>query len=176
MTQHIFLDVEAFGPPGIGRPFALGAVRFDMKRGAYDRRQWNIRSVSPSVTGEQSTLEWLSLQEPRVLAQMRNGRPFTEVWGEFLAYAYGDTAFFWADDWSDFAWLDFECRGRDLLTLRGLGSQYDSSPLVRLANPLKIYSEEKYGELVPHVAEHDAVSGALDLIAALNILGRELPQ
>lgn len=37
--QHVFIDVEAYGPPGIGRPFALGAVKFDLKRKVYARFQ-----------------------------------------------------------------------------------------------------------------------------------------
>lgn len=176
--QHVFIDVEAFGPPGVGRPFALGAAKFDMARGVYERTQWLIRAPG-SVGGDQSTMEWLSQQSPRVLAQMRGGLPFGQAWGEFLCFADADdrarNTVFWADDWSDFAWLDFEARDYRFRPLRDFGSQYDSSAIVALADPLKVYSVEKYGEFVPHIAMDDATAGALDLIASLKILGRDLP-
>lgn len=181
--QHIFIDVEAFGPPGIGRPFAIGAAKFNADRGVFARRQWNIGPTSVCAGrpagGDHSTIEWLTQQESRVLAQLKNGRPFQYVWPEVLEFV--DQPFsrcgsaVWADDWSDFAWLDIEARLHGLKTLRDYGAQFDSSAIVALADPLKVYSEEKYGVLVPHIAEHDAVTGALDLLASLHILGRQLP-
>ena len=177
--QHVFIDVEAFGPPGIGRPFALGAVKFNMSMGVYARFQCGI-SWPGMVHADQETLNWLLRQEPRVLAQARDGVLFRQAWAMFYDFVYPDQrdpTTFWADDFSDFAWLDYEARAHQpaLPPLRSFGSQCDSSALIKLADPLKVYSVEKYGELVPHIAMDDATAGALDLIASLNILGRALP-
>lgn len=170
MTQHIFIDVEALGPPGIGNPFALGAVVFDAT-GIHSRHQWNIDVVDFATT-QGDTLAWLSRQPPEVLAQLRDGKPFTEVWQEFLALVRGVEPIFWADDFSDFAWLDREARVLCLTPLRDLGSQYDSSAILRLASPLPPVSTVG----TPHVAVHDAERGAEELLAALATLGRTLPR
>ena len=177
--QHIFIDVEALGPPGIGRPFAVGAVKFDMTRGVYERWQGLVK---PRGEVDGVTMAWLSKQSVRVHEQLRGGQQFHEVWTQAVRFFFGDRAhgidpisLFWADDWSDFAWLDFEARDYRFRPLRDFGSQYDSSAIVALADPLKVYSVEKYGELVPHIAMDDATAGALDLIASLKILGRDLP-
>lgn len=170
--QHVFIDVEAYGPPGIGRPFALGAAKFDSERRVYARAQWNIDwSGAENITADQRTMNWLLEQEPRVLAQTRGGQPFGKVWLAFRDFVFADgvSPRFYADDWSDFAWLDIEARRALLNTIRDWGApQYDTSVLVTAADPLQVYSEVLDGELVPHVAEHDAVRGALDLIAALH--------
>jgi hypothetical protein len=179
--QHVFFDVEALGPPGVGRPFAIGAAKFDQQRGVYARWQGLVK---PAGEVDGSTMAWLSEQSPQVLAQLRATDRFATTWTDALRFVYGDPVLagmpnlpttFWADDWSDFAWLNVEIRRCGDTPLRSYGPQYDSSAIVKLADPLRVYSVEKYGELVPHVAEHDAVSGALDLIASLNILGRSLP-
>ena len=173
MKTHIFIDVEAFGPPGIGRPFALGAAKFDMERGVYARFQGNIAwPGTASVFIYQDTLEWLLRQEPEVLAQVKHGSPFAQVWADFQTWAQvvllRDPPTFWADDWSDFAWLDIEAREHMLPPLREFGAQFDSSAITKAADPLRVYSTETYGELVPHVAGHDAVRGALDLLASIH--------
>lgn len=177
--QHIFIDVEALGPPGIGRPFAVGAVKFDMTRGVYERWQGLVK---PRGEVDGVTMAWLSKQSVRVHEQLRGGQQFHEVWTQAVRFFFGDRAhgidpisLFWADDWSDFAWLDIEARACNRSPLRTMGAQYDSSAIVALADPLKVYSTVKYGEIEPHVAVDDALTGALDLIAALNILGRGLP-
>ncbi len=175
--QHIFIDVEALGPPGIGRPFAIGAVKFDMTRGVYER--WH-GLVKPRGEVDGDTMAWLSKQSVRVHEQLRGGQQFHEVWAQAVRFFYGGTGFdylsvFWADDWSDFAWLDIEARACNWSPIRTMGAQYDSSAIVALADPLKVYSTAKYGEIERHVAVDDALTGALDLIAALTILGRGLP-
>lgn len=178
--QHIFIDVEALGPPGLGRPFAIGAAKFDLTRGVYARWQGLAR---PSGVVDADTMAWLSKQSVRVHEQLRGGDTFASVWQQALRFFFGDPilagmpasrSVFWADDWSDFAWLDIETRPYGS-TLRSMGPQYDSSAIVALADPLRAYSTEKYGEIEPHVAVDDALTGALDLIASLNILGRHLP-
>lgn len=183
--QHVFIDVEAYGPPGIGRPFALGAVKFDRERKVYARFQAKIGWDGVSIAADQGTMEWLSKQEPRVLEQLRGGEPFPKVWGDFVDWL-GDgledwfarvarlakegvlPLAFYADDWSDFAWLDIEARRHSLPALRQYGAQYDTSAFVKAADPLRHHNEAaRYGELVPHIADHDAIRAALDFIAAL---------
>lgn len=191
--QHVFIDVEAYGPPGIGRPFALGACKFDKARGVYARFQVGI-TWTCALAAHQQTFDWLLRQPPYVLAQGRlPGPSFERAWRLFMEFVHGsktvgaamtellvgvpknEEVTFWADDWSDFAWLDFEARQHTLSPLRETGAQYDSSAIVALADPLRIYNDAKYGELKPHLAEHDAVRGALDLIASLHLLNQDLP-
>lgn len=179
--QHVMVDVEAYGPPGIGRPFALGAAKFDRRRGVYARRQWNLKCFDgpfkAQTTANIDTLDWLSKQSPQVLEQMRGGIPFAVAWTSFLTFVGDFPTVFWADDYGDFAWLEIEVRAGvpdhacdRYSPLRMLGPQYDSSAIVALADPLQVYSVEEHGELTKHVAEHDAVRGALDLLAAHDLL------
>jgi hypothetical protein len=178
--QHVFIDVEAYGPPGIGRPFALGAVKFNRERGIYKRSQWHISWPGPEpLCAHQETIDWLVQQDARVLAQTRGGEPFAKVWSEFREFVFIDPErpTFWADDFSDFAWLDIEARRHLLPPLRILGAQYDSSAMVKIANVLA-RDPRWYGaiaDLVKHVAVDDATFGALDVLGAAGALGWELP-
>jgi hypothetical protein len=192
--QHIFLDVEALGAPGMGSPFAVGAAGFDME-GIRWRWHRNIR-ISGRAIADPETLAWLSEREPEVLAQLRGGFTFGEVWLELISMLNElsmlnerknedePAVTFWADDFSDFAWLDLAARQHGLLPLRTFGPQYDSSALVALAESVHTGPRKRRDgprldddarRLIEHYAEHDAVRGAMDLIWALQDMGRFLP-
>lgn len=178
--QHVFLDVEALGPPGRGSPFALGAVRFDTT-GILGN--WSS-SITPRGQCDATTLAWLSRQVGEVLAQLRDGVLFADAWYEFQVWLFGHSrkpvpTTFWADDWSDFAWLDIECREHSLVSLRELGPQYDASGIIALVpaeHRPRDQSEWAEGAMVRHMAADDARVGALDLLAALKAMHRALPR
>jgi hypothetical protein len=184
--QHVFIDVEAYGPPGIGRPFALGAVKFNRERGIYKRFQQRIAWPGPEpLCAHQETIGWLVQQEKRVLDQTRHGEPFAKVWEEFSVFVFTDPErpTFWADDFADFAWLDYETRRHMLRPLRQMGAQYDSSALTQLArvdvsDPTYLSNQAKwYGcvaDFVQHVAVDDATFGVLDFFAACKKLRVDL--
>lgn len=180
---HYFLDVEAYGPPGTGDLFAIGIVRFDLI-GPLRTGQQHLVSHD-SFTASAETMSWLMEQTPEVRAQTEGGKPFAQAWQEILAFffdqqqqaSWGATATFWADDWSDFAWLDIACRRHGLMPLRDLGSQLDSSAITRLAGKPEPNPEHLalFPNLRPHIALDDATQGALELLAALRVLQRPLP-
>lgn len=177
--QHIFTDVEAYGPPGIGKPFALGAVKFNARRGIIERWTRSIAWPEPQrIIAHQPTMHWLLQQRQEVIAQTAGGIPFAAAWHEFIAWVKDESPrTFWADDWSDFAWLDLEAREHLLPTLRDLGAQYDSSPIVKLGDP-RPWDSRWYGAasmLIQHVAADDATTGALDLLGSLRSLRLDLP-
>ena len=169
------------GPPGIGRPFALGAVKFCETRGIVARFQMHIK-VDGGVDAE--TLRWLVGQGAPVLAQLDKAHLFMAAWQEFRDWVYHSPTrhmppvVWWADDWSDFAWLDIECRRHSLQPLRHFdgryNNQFDSSSVLALVGPVRRDPNHYGADLIPHVAVDDATAGALDLLAALRVLGRNL--
>ena len=176
--QHVFIDVEAMGPPGMGRPFALGAAKFDLERGVFDR--WS-GLIKPCGEADADTMAWLSSQTPDVLAQLRGRSSFWNVWDSFLAWVYGNIlalpserpTTFYADDWADFAWIDFECRTAKRPPLRTFGPQYDTSLIIALVPADR--RPRRNPDWIQHVAVDDAAAGALEFIHALKFLGRGLP-
>ncbi len=184
-----FVDVEALGPPGIGDIFAIGAVHLNwLAGGIMERRQWNI--AIPRYPGSDGpTLKWAMSQRPEVQAQLTdpNAKPFAEVWDEIMAFlvhpahipnerwdaekraarARGESrAVVYADDWSDFAWLDFAAREAGLPTLRSCAIQADSS-ILNIASGIKL---RRPARLIEHVAVDDAEFGALELMTASRFL------
>lgn len=188
-----FVDVEALGPPGIGDIFAIGAVQMSwIHGGIMDRQQWNI--AIPRYPGTDApTMKWVMSQRAEVQAQLTDAKakPFAEVWGEIMQYLVhpanipngrwnldhnaerrnerqrGDArAVVFADDWSDFAWLDFAAREAGLPTLRSVAIQADST-ILNVASGIRLRRPER---LIEHVAADDAEFGALELMTAAKYL------
>ena len=176
-ARHTFIDVEALGPPGIGDIFAIGAARFDwFHGGVHERRQWNIE-LPRYPAGDAPTLKWVLAQSPEVQAQITSGTRwnFFEAWAEILDFLCPPgfhkpeqpiRTVVWADDWSDFAWLDYAARQHNLPVLRGLAIQSDSTPIVMASG----FDLIRPARLVEHVAVDDAEFGALQLLTSAKSL------
>ena len=167
--QFVFFDVEALGPPGAGDLFALGAARFDPTKGQIlDRWHRNIRpGTSGNVRATMGTLDWLLGQSSAVLAQLRDqgAKPFAAVYQDFIGWARvasPETLILCADDWSDFAWMEYEAHSAQLGGLRRPNVRmYDTSFLDNLP-PARSVAMTRL--LTPHVAGDDAEAGALRLM------------
>lgn len=172
--KFVMFDIEALGPPGVGEIFALGAVRFDPDTGRIlDRFSRNVRpgsGLGGDLRATCDTLRWALAQSPSVLDQLRDpmSKPFSAVYFEFMAWLGLDDAIagpimLMADDWSDFAWIEFEALRAGLGGLRRDGIEmYDVSVLARVEPKERIRPERG---LIKHVALDDAEAGALDFCA-----------
>lgn len=184
--RHMFLDVEAFGSPTApGRVFAVGAVHFDMS-GILDRRQFTFHQDDPRCSS--GNLAWLLEQADEVRAQavkaLRDpgGVCSPDPWRDLGCFIcpQPQRVMVWADDYSDFAWLEGEAERLGVPPLRGsVVCQADSSAITMVAGAgpaavVDLLDRLPY-KLTPHVAVDDATFGALHLIAAVKALGRTLP-
>lgn len=178
--QHVYIAVEALGPPGRGTIFALGATRFTSK-GLASCFSVHIKPLGPC---DPERLAFLSRQDSDVLAQLRGGLDFSVAWYDFQTWLFGETrahapTTFWADGWADFAWLDIECARWHLPSLFQLGPYlHTSSGLSALVPAQQRPLDLSWGRTegyVPFVAVDDATVGALNLLAALRALGCALP-
>lgn len=110
--RHFFIDVEAFGPPGQGHPFALACVPFTLRGDIGEGKQWNFQgpSIKHGVweSAERSTLRWLLSQPEAVRSQVNGDMPFELAYAQFrdMVQAEPGPVMLWSDDWSDFAWID----------------------------------------------------------------------
>lgn len=180
--RHIFIDVEAFGAPGFGRVFAVGAVLFTMA-GILARRQFIFRQKNPQCgTGH---LRWLLAQSDEVRKQaiqaLSESHPpdaTRQDWYKLVQWISpeenNEKLMVWADDYSDFAWLEAEATLLEVPSLRNfVNCQADSSAILKIAG---IELNLNLPNLIPHVAVDDATLGATQLIHALRTMGQELPK
>ncbi len=170
--DFVFFDVEALGPPGHGQIFALGAVRFDPWAGTILERWSRDVAVGDSfgfeVRATAKTLQWLLRQRPEVIAQLQDPEAdgFSRSYLDFTAFVLGPWAdgrriFLCADDWSDFAWIEFEAGRARLDSLRGSVGMYDTSILDHL-KPARVIEPTR--PLIQHIAVDDAEAGAIRLM------------
>jgi hypothetical protein len=177
-TRHFFIDVEAFGPPGVGSPFALACVPFDLTGKVGVGKQWNFTGPDPAgptlyESATRGTLRWLLDQPEAVRAQTLATLAFNQVWNELEALLAGEgPVMLWSDDWSDFAWIDDYARtwacGK---SIRSLGCSADSTGFVELAKRREPNAVWPLFNGTRHVALDDATHGARELCHALALLG-----
>lgn len=179
---HFFFDVEALGPPGLGEIFAIGIVHFDPHEGTIKgRAQYPVRVGDPmtgQVRATRETLGWLGKQSPLVQAQLDDprGQPFAHVYQSFMSFIggpefYAGRVVLCADDWADFAWINFEAQRRGLAGIpRDRVIQVDTTALDMMV-PKTI---EPPRPLTQHIALDDAEWGALSYMAAIRELGDKL--
>lgn len=91
--RHFFIDVEAFGPPGQGHPFALACVPFTLRGDIGEGKQWNFQgpSIKHGVweSAERSTLRWLLSQPEAVRSQVNGDMPFELAYAQFRDMVQG---------------------------------------------------------------------------------------
>ena len=174
--RHFFIDVEAFGPPGQGNPFALACVPFTLRGDIGEGKQWNFQG--PGIkhgiweSAERSTLRWLLSQPEAVRAQVNGDMPFELAYAQFrdMIQAEPGPVMLWSDDWSDFAWIDAYVRLWTNENVRELGCSADSTGLVRLAKMREPDAVWPSFEGTQHVALDDARNGARELCHAIALL------
>lgn len=160
-ARHYFIDIEALGPPGVGQPFALGVVEFDIETGEMiARMQMPLLAGYQQVKAETNTLRWLAKQSPEVIAQLaaESGLSPYGILVERRFWRDGPPRdYLWADDWADFAWLS-----EHIPNIRDHFVCIDTTIL-----DMELGDGFTFDDLTPHIAVDDAEAGMRRLMWAL---------